>query len=116
MADAAQGERKPPAKDVRGATVAGGTVGPLTTNERAQFYERYARDARRPHRGSPVTDENLRQVAKLYRAAIKRGDPPTETVAETMHIARSTAARWVTRARERKLLGPALRGRAGEAD
>jgi hypothetical protein len=30
-------------------------------------------------------------------------------------IARSTAARWVTKARERGLLGPALRARAGEA-
>jgi hypothetical protein len=82
----------------------------------AAFYEDYTKDARRPRRGSPLTDSNLRQVADLYRAALKRGDPPTQTVADELHVARSTAARWVTKARERNLLGPSLRGRAGERE
>ena len=86
----------------------------LAPTERAALYERYVRGARRPRRGSPLTDSNLRQVADLYRAALDRGDPPTQTVADAMHVARSTAARWVAAARERELLGPALRGRAGE--
>jgi hypothetical protein len=84
--------------------------------ERATFYERYAKDARRPRRGSPVTDEHLRRVAALYRAALERGDPPTQTVGDEMHAGRSTAARWVAKARERGLLGEALPGKAGERE
>jgi Family of unknown function (DUF6214) len=81
-----------------------------------KLYERYVEGARRPRRGSPITDENLEQVAELYRAAVGRGDPPTQTVADAMGIPRSTAARWVAKARERKLLGPSLRGRGGEQE
>jgi hypothetical protein len=87
----------------------------LPSNERLRFYEQYAEGARAPRRGSPITDENLRQVAEVYRAALERGDPPTETVANVLNVARSTAARWVSKARERDFLGPAMRGRAGEA-
>jgi hypothetical protein len=80
----------------------------------AAFYRAYTKDARRPRSGSPLTDDNLRSVADLYRAAIERGDPPTQTVSDEMHVARSTAARWVAEARKRRFLGPAIRGRAGE--
>jgi hypothetical protein len=87
-----------------------------TPPERVQrLYEQEAQGARQPRRGAPVTDEQLRQVADLYRAAVERGDPPTRTIEDTMHVARSTASRWVARARERGLLGPATHGRAGEA-
>jgi Family of unknown function (DUF6214) len=88
----------------------------LTTprQEAQEFYERYTKNARRPRRGSPFTEENLRQVADLYRAALERGDPPTQTVADELNVPRSTAARWVGKARDRNLLGPALRGRGGE--
>jgi len=82
--------------------------------ERAKLYARHVEGARQPRRGSPITDENLRQVAGLYRAAMERGDPPTQTVADAMGVPRSTAARWVAKARERDLLGPSLRGRPGE--
>jgi Family of unknown function (DUF6214) len=91
-----------------------GSFGPATLEEQRQFYQRYA-NTRRPRQGSPLTDETLAQVATVYRAALGRGDPPTATVAETMNVARSTAARWIASARERGLLGPAMRGRAGEA-
>jgi hypothetical protein len=86
----------------------------LTTAERAEFYEQFATGSRRPRQGSPLTDDNLRQVAELYRVAVERGDPPTQTVADAMHVARSTAARWVGAARKRGFLGPAVRGRGGE--
>ena len=86
-----------------------------TSKDRARFYERFAKDVRQPRSGSPLTDEHLGQVAELYRAAVERGDPPTQTVAETMHVTRPTAGRWVAKARERGLLGPAKRGRGGEA-
>ncbi len=84
--------------------------------DREAFYGRVAKDARQPRQGSPITEDDLRQVAELYRAALGRGDPPTQTVANSLQVARSTAARWVARARERNLLGPALRGRAGEEE
>ena len=83
--------------------------------EAATFYRRYTKDARRPRRGSPITEENLREVARVYREALKRGDPPTQAVADGMNVARSTAARWVAAARKRGLLGPAMRGKGGEA-
>ena len=86
-----------------------------TSGDTARFYERFAKDVRQPRSGSPLTDEHLGQVAELYRAAVDRGDPPTQTVAETMHVTRPTAGRWVAKARERGLLGPAKRGRGGEA-
>ena len=87
----------------------------MLDSERAEFYERYASNVRRPRRGSPVSDDHLGRVAELYRAALERGDPPTQTIADEMHAARSTAARWVAQARERGHLGPSLPGRAGEA-
>jgi hypothetical protein len=87
----------------------------LADQERHQYYQQLARGARRPRRGSPVGDEHLERVAKLYRAAVERGDPPTETVGKEMHAARSTAARWVALARKRGLLGAAIPGRGGEA-
>jgi hypothetical protein len=80
----------------------------------AEFYAQYTEDARRPRRGSPLTDDHLQQVAGLYRAALERGDPPTQTIADELHAARSTAARWVSLARERGILGASLPGQAGE--
>ena len=70
---------------------------------------------RGPRRGSPLTEDHLRRVAEVYQAAVEQGDPATQTVANEMHAARSTAARWVAKARERGILGPAKRGQAGEA-
>ena len=85
-------------------------------DERAELYERFAKGGRRPRRGSPVSEETLHRVAALYRAALKNGDPPTSTIAEALRVTRSTASRWVAKAREAGLLGPAIRGRAGEAN
>jgi hypothetical protein len=65
---------------------------------------------------SPITDEHLQEVARRYRAAHKRGEPPTHTVAREMGTSRATAARWVGLAREKKHLGPALPGQAGEGE
>jgi hypothetical protein len=76
----------------------------------------FERDVRRPRRGSPLSDEELDRVAKVYRAALDHGEPATQAVADELHLARSTAARWVGKARARGILGPALRGRAGEED
>lgn len=50
------------------------------------------------------TDETLSMVAELYSLALLLGDGPTQRVAEALRIPRSTAGRWVTRARDRGLL------------
>lgn len=86
-----------------------------TLEDRLAFYDRFAKGARQPRSGSPLTDKHLQQVATIYREAGKRDDPPTQTVAEVMNVARPTAGRWIGEARKRKFLGPAKRGRAGEA-
>ncbi len=86
-----------------------------TLEDRRAFYERFAEGTRQPRSGSPLTDEHLGGVAEMYRAAVDRGDPPTQTIAESKNVTRSTASRWVAAARKRGFLGPAKRGQAGEA-
>lgn len=79
----------------------------------ADIYER----AKAPRRGLPLTDDELREVADIYREAVARGDrSPTRAVGEAKHAARSTAARWVGKARKKGFLGPAMPGRAGERE
>lgn len=96
-----------------------GRVVPLITDQgdRDEFYASFAGGMRQPRRGSPLSDDHLRRVADLYRAALERGDPPTQTIADEFPVplARSTAAKWVMKARERGFLGPAMQGKAGEA-
>lgn len=58
-----------------------------------------------PHHGP--TDEALRAVAQIYRMAYICGDHPTKAVEGNLKLARSTAGRWVSLARERGFLGPA---------
>lgn len=60
------------------------------------------------------TDDVLRQVAVVYAVAYACDQPPTKAVTATFGLARSTAGRWVARARERGFLGPTTPGRAGE--
>lgn len=58
----------------------------------------------------------LRRVADVYRQAIEEELPPTIAVAEAFGRPRSTAARWVQRARKRGFLNEAPgMGQAGEA-
>jgi hypothetical protein len=73
---------------------------------------------RRPRRRrAPVTDERLREVARLYREALKSPAPgihsrPRKYVREQLAAAGDfysvdTVAKWVSAAREQGLLGPA---------
>lgn len=57
----------------------------------------------------------LERVAAVYRRAVAAGEPPSAAIASEFGITRSTARKWVQRARERGLLGPALGRRVGEA-
>jgi hypothetical protein len=66
-------------------------------------------------RGKRLTGETLEEVARIYRQAQLEHRGPTNAVAEKMHVARSTAGKWVARAREAGFLRPApRRGIAGE--
>jgi hypothetical protein len=67
--------------------------------------------ARRRNR---ITDQFLREVAEVYRAAWQAGDPPTRAVKDKFGTTHSTAARWVGLARSRNHLGPSDGSRGGE--
>ncbi len=61
------------------------------------------------------TTETLSWVSRWYRLALLLGEPPTQRIAQTLGVPRSTAGRWVTRARDRGLLTVQdPRGRGGE--
>lgn len=63
-------------------------------------------------KGKRITDEELRQVAAIYREAWSLGGNPTDAVAEQMNMARSTAAKRVMAARAAGHLPPASPGKA----
>jgi hypothetical protein len=63
-----------------------------------------------------ITDEYLAEVAKVYREAFERGDPPTVAVQASFGLTRSTAGRHVGLAREGRFLNPAREGVAGEIE
>lgn len=67
-------------------------------------------------RNNRITDDLLRDVASVYREALRVGRPPTKAVEEEFHTSRPNAAKWVKRARAAGHLGPAIGTRAGEAD
>lgn len=54
-----------------------------------------------------LTDEFLEEVAQIYRYAEHDDVPPTREVANHFKAPHSTAAKWVSAARRRKLLPPA---------
>jgi hypothetical protein len=65
----------------------------------------------RGKRGSSAA--HLALVANIYREARARRDPPTRTVAETLNISHSTAAKRVAAARRAGLLEPTRKGSTG---
>jgi hypothetical protein len=66
--------------------------------------------------GYPIDDDGLRRVADTYRAALKLGEPPTQRVKREHHVSRTTASRWIRRARDAGHLGEARPRVAGEYD
>jgi hypothetical protein len=71
--------------------------------------------AERAKSGRPkVTYELLVEVAAVYRQAHAHGAAPTKAVADHFKRSRSTAAKWVQRARDERLLRPTAERRAGE--
>jgi hypothetical protein len=71
--------------------------------------------ARRGRTGRPVErgPEHLAQVAKVYVDAYRAGQHPTKAVGQTWQVSRTTAAKWVARARDVGLLGATSPRRAG---
>ncbi len=62
-----------------------------------------------------MSDDHLREVANVYRNAMKAGRrDPVNAVREAMHASRPTAGRWVAQAREKGFLGRALEKQPGE--
>ena len=59
------------------------------------------------------TEEALELTARVYRAAYAAQYDPTKAVVERFDLPRSTAARWVMKARERGLLGETDERREG---
>ncbi len=70
------------------------------------------REARRRRGPRKLDDAHYRKVAEVYREHVDRS--PTKAVAEIFGIERSMAEKYVRGARDRKFLGPAQRGKAGE--
>lgn len=77
-----------------------------------------AHDAMAPRRGRRVRDEDIREVARVYREAMELRIAPIEHVYGTLHLgSKRTAARYVERARDMGYLGPAPAPRvAGERE
>ena len=76
-----------------------------------------AQPLRRPVRRGPrgLDDRHFEEVAATYRRAVKEG--PGRTVMrfrELWPTSEATARRWIQRARDKGLLGPAQPGKAGE--
>jgi hypothetical protein len=66
-----------------------------------EFLERYAK---RPGR-RPLSDEHLREIARLHREAALQGTPASPYIAETFPgYARATIRNWIRKARERGYL------------
>jgi hypothetical protein len=82
--------------------------------ERSERFERETRKSDRRHRGTRVTDDELRRVADIYRAAHVAREAPTAAVAAQLHVSRSTAGRYVQQGRARGFLGPTRPRVAGE--
>jgi hypothetical protein len=78
----------------------------LSDDERALAYPK---GALRSKQRRPLTDDELKRIADVYRAAAAKGLAPTKRIADVMHVTRSTARRWVARAVDGGFLDPAER-------
>jgi hypothetical protein len=96
-----------PVKQLEDGRVATRVVGLTGTTD-------YRAATRAPRERGRVSDDTLRQVAHIYRTAHAQGAPPTRAVMQQMHVSRTTAGRWVARARQRGYLRPARPRAPGE--
>jgi hypothetical protein len=99
-------------QDVALVQVGKGHYVPL--GDQADLEEIFAAYRRTETGRRPITDDELAEVAEIYRAALLSDPAPTRAVAKAKHLSRSHAARLVGRARAAGFLGPTRPGKAGE--
>jgi hypothetical protein len=90
--------------------------GPIRVGDKAQpgVDESALELVRRSVTIKPGIPVDLGEVARVYRAALRDGRPPTAAVADTFKLSPRTASRRVADARKAGRLGAALERRAGE--
>jgi hypothetical protein len=79
-----------------------------------QLMEQLGAARRSGRRRPPLSDDTLVAVSEVYRKAHATGASPTKAVQRHFHVSRSTAGRWVGRARQQGYLGPTRERQAGE--
>lgn len=82
------------------------------TESEAEVIQQLASEPRRGGRKG-YGDDHYATVAEVYATAWADGVHPTKAVAEHWLIAKTTAAKWVSRARDLGFLEPTTRGRPG---
>ncbi len=82
------------------------------TESEAEAIQQLASEPRRGGRKGHG-DDHYAAVAEVYATAWTDGVHPTEAVAEHWTVAKTTAAKWVSRARELGFLEPTTKGRPG---
>ncbi len=112
---AADGDRPVTTSDLRAIPLAS-----LVNDARRQTVERMPGDSvdmRKARSGRTRLDKtHFENVAAVYVNAHKTSKSPTKEVAEVFKVSKSTAAKWVGRARhdfDPPLLGPTAKGKAG---
>jgi hypothetical protein len=72
-------------------------------------------EPRRPGAPRRYAGEHFEQVAEVYLAAWQAGRRPTQAVADAFGVSRTTAAKWISRARNSDLLTAGEQGKPGAA-
>jgi hypothetical protein len=79
-------------------------VRPWVKREQVMLAQRNANNQVRAHSGRPHSDDELQSVASVYRIAYAKSLPVQQTVADTLGIPLSTAAKRIMAARRRGLI------------
>lgn len=72
-------------------------------------------EPRRPGAPRRYAGEHFEQVAEVYLEAWQAGRRPTQAVADAFRVSRTTAAKWISRARNSDLLTAGEQGKPGAA-
>ena len=65
-----------------------------------------ARQRPAPAPGAPITEQDLRQVAKIHDQAVTNDDNPAERNCEVKFVSKPTAYRWISRAKKEGHIRP----------
>jgi hypothetical protein len=94
------------------ASVASDPQRDLTAEQRSEYLS--TAELLLAHKGRTLTNDDLGEVARVYRQAHRIGANPRVAVREQFHLSDSGAAKRIRAARDAGLLGPARPGKAGE--